>query len=207
MVPVAGMPITFVGGPRDGESLRLVSGDLPAVRDVEDRERLGPGHPERGPVLALLGHVLEEVPTLVPMSLTRLTVDIVRPLPVGEHLQVVTEILGKVKKIQLLDLVISARDTVTTRARALRIRDRDVTGLPVSTSGSNPAVSLPPPRSRATSPCSPRSGSTTWAATGTPSYPSAGSGSSSTASFPPTGEHPPRRWRHRSPEISPPSTT
>ena len=163
-----------------------------------------------GAVLALLGHVLEKVPTLVPMSLTRLTVDIVRPLPVGEHLQVVTEILGKVKKIQLLDLVISARDTVTTRARALRIRDRDVTGLPglpVSTSGSNPAVSLPPPRSRATSPCSPRSGSTTWAATGTPSYPSAGSGSSSTASFPPTGEHPPRRWRHRSPEISPQSTT
>jgi len=40
-----------------------------------------------GAVLALLGHVLEKVPTLVPMSLTRLTVDIVRPVPVGEHLR------------------------------------------------------------------------------------------------------------------------
>ena len=105
-----------------------------------------------GAVLALLGHVLEEVPTLVPMSLTRLTVDIVRPVPVGEHLRVVTEILREGKKIQLVDLGISAGDTVTTRARALRIRDRDVTGLsglPVSTNGANPAAGLPPPESLA----------------------------------------------------------
>lgn len=105
-----------------------------------------------GAVLALLGHVLEDVPTLVPMSLTRLTVDIVRPVPVGEPLRVVTEILREGKKIQLVDLVLSAGDTVTTRARALRIRDRDVTdlpGLPASTSAANPAASLPPPESLA----------------------------------------------------------
>jgi len=207
MVPVAGMPITFVGGPRDGESLRLVSGDLPAVRDVEDRERLGPGHPERGRRPRAARARPREGADAGPDEPDPVDRRHRAPRARRRAPQVVTEILGKVKKIQLLDLVISARDTVTTRARALRIRDRDVTGLPVSTSGSNPAVSLPPPRSRATSPCSPRSGSTTWAATGTPSYPSAGSGSSSTASFPPTGEHPPRRWRHRSPEISPPSTT
>ncbi len=101
-----------------------------------------------GAVLALLGHVLEDVPTLVPMSLTRLTVDIVRPVPVGELLGVDTEILREGKKIQLVDLVIRAGDTVTTRARALRIRDRDLaglTGLPVSTSAERPADWLPPP--------------------------------------------------------------
>lgn len=101
-----------------------------------------------GAVLALLGHVLEDVPTLVPMSLTRLTVDIVRPVPVGELLRVDTEILREGKKIQLVDLVIRAGDTVTTRARALRIRDRDVAGLPglpVSTSAESPATWLPPP--------------------------------------------------------------
>src|SRR3954465_15486758 len=79
-----------------------------------------------GAVLALLGHVLEDVPTLSPMSLTRLTADIVRPVPVGQRLRVDPEILRQGKKIQVVDLTVSAGDTVTTKARALRIRDRDV---------------------------------------------------------------------------------
>jgi len=101
-----------------------------------------------GAVLALLGHVLEGVPALTSMSLTRLTVDIVRPVPVGERLHVATEILREGKKIQVVDLSISAGETVTTRARALRIRDLDVGslgGMPVSTSDDNPSASLPPP--------------------------------------------------------------
>jgi hypothetical protein len=101
-----------------------------------------------GAVLALLGHVLEDVPTLVPMSMTRLTVDIVRPVPVGEPLHVATEILREGKKVQLVDLTLTAGETVTTRARALRIRDRDVTdlpGLPGSSSDRNPAATLPQP--------------------------------------------------------------
>jgi hypothetical protein len=101
-----------------------------------------------GAVLALLGHVLEDVPTLVPMSLTRLTVDIVRPVPRGERLRVETQVLREGKKIQLVDLEVLAGATVTTRARALRIRDRDVVGLPglpTSTSDHTPAVGLPPP--------------------------------------------------------------
>ena len=101
-----------------------------------------------GAVLALLGHVLEDVPTLTPMSLTRLTVDIVRPVPVGERLRVETEIIREGKKIQVVDLAVHAGDTVTTRARALRIRDKDLAGaagLPVSSSDVNPSASLPPP--------------------------------------------------------------
>jgi hypothetical protein len=102
-----------------------------------------------GAVLALLGHVLEDVPTLTPMSMVRLTVDIVRPVPVGEQLYVGTEILREGKKIQLVDLVVvAADDMVTTRARALRIRDQDVDdidGMPVSTSTHNPSEALPPP--------------------------------------------------------------
>jgi acyl dehydratase len=101
-----------------------------------------------GAVLALLGHVLEDVPTLVPMSLTRLTVDIVRPVPVGQRLDIGAEIVREGKKIQLVDLVVTAGDVVTTRARALRVRDRDVAGLPgmaTSTTDVNPTVSIPPP--------------------------------------------------------------
>jgi hypothetical protein len=99
-------------------------------------------------VLALLGHVLEDVPTLTPMSLARLTVDIVRPVPVGQPIHVGTEVVREGKKIQLVELTLHVGDTVTTRARALRIRDRDVAaldGLPISTSAANPAAALPPP--------------------------------------------------------------
>jgi hypothetical protein len=52
------------------------------------------------------------------------------------------------KKIQLVDLVIRAGDVVTTRARALRVRDQDISalpGMPRSTSDENPAARLPPP--------------------------------------------------------------
>lgn len=101
-----------------------------------------------GAVLALLGHVLEDVPTLTAMSLTRLTVDIVRPVPVGEPLRVGTEILREGKKIQVVDLTVAAGEVVTTRARALRIRDldvRDLEGMPASTTDHNPVHSIPPP--------------------------------------------------------------
>ncbi len=101
-----------------------------------------------GAVLALLGHVLEDVPTLVAMSLTRLTVDIVRPVPVGRPLDVTAEVVREGKKIQLVDLALLDGDTVTTRARALRIRDQDVTGmpgLPSSTTERNPVDEIPGP--------------------------------------------------------------
>jgi acyl-coenzyme A thioesterase PaaI-like protein len=106
------------------------------------------GSQSGGAVLALLGHVLEDVSTLAAMSLSRLTVDIVRPVPVGEPLHVAAEVLREGKKIQVVDLTVSAGDVVTTRARALRIRDLDVRGLdgmPRSTSEANPADAIPPP--------------------------------------------------------------
>src|SRR5213592_3459321 len=98
--------------------------------------------------MALLGHLLEDVATLTPMSLTRLTVDIVRPVPVGVRLYVEPEVLREGKKIQVVDLIVRTDETVTTRARALRIRDRDVRpldGMPASTSDANPATALPSP--------------------------------------------------------------
>ncbi len=110
----------------------------------------GPWHDGQsgGAVLALLGHVLDAVPTLTPMSLARLTVDIVRPVPLGPRLHVATDIIREGKKIQVVDMTLTAGDTVTTRARALRIRDLDVTdlgGMPESTSTFNPSATLPPP--------------------------------------------------------------
>jgi hypothetical protein len=129
------------------ESLYVRDGDGFVGTDCT-RGPWDPNSQSGGAVLALLGHVLEDVTTLTPMSLARLTVDIVRPVPVSERLHVDTEVVREGKKIQLAELVIRVGDTVTTRARALRIRDRDVTtfeGMPVSTTDHNPAAALPPP--------------------------------------------------------------
>lgn len=106
-----------------------------------------------GAVLALLGHVLEDVPTLAPMSLTRLTADIVRPVPVGERLHVATKVVRQGKKIQVVELTVSTDDVDCTRARALRIRNADLGAigipLPSSTTDGDPAAALPPPEALA----------------------------------------------------------
>lgn len=101
-----------------------------------------------GAVLALLGHVLEDVPTLVPMSLTRLTVDFVRPVPVGRRLEIDQVVIREGKKIQVVDAVVRTDAAEHVRARALRVRDedlRDAEGVPASTSAHDPAAVLPPP--------------------------------------------------------------
>jgi hypothetical protein len=131
----------------EAEALYIRDGDA-FVGTAYTQGAWGHGGQAGGAVLALLGHVLEDVPTLTAMSLTRLTVDIVRPVPVGQRLKVATDVLREGKKIQVVDLILSAGDEVTTRARALRIRDRDVAGLedlPISTSDLNPSASVPRP--------------------------------------------------------------
>jgi hypothetical protein len=105
------------------------------------------GSQSGGAVLALLGHVLEDVPTLVPMSLTRLTADFVRPVPVGKPLLVSPQVIREGKKLQVVDLTVTAGDADCVRARALRVRDADLTaldGMPSSTTGDDPASRLPP---------------------------------------------------------------
>lgn len=103
-----------------------------------------------GAVLALLGHRLDEVPTLAPMSLTRLTVDLVRPVPIGPPMRIDHDILREGKKIQVVELTVRTDDTEHVRARALRVRDADLTGgpLPSSTTDDRDLLaSMPPPES------------------------------------------------------------
>jgi hypothetical protein len=101
-----------------------------------------------GPLLALLGHLVEDIPAPAPMTLTRLTVDIVRPVPAGERLYVEPTIVREGTRIQLLDFVIRTADHVTTRARALRSIDQDILALggrPRSSTTDVPALRLPAP--------------------------------------------------------------
>lgn len=101
-----------------------------------------------GAVLALLGHVLEDVSTLTPMSLSRLTVDLVRPVPIGERLWIDQEVTREGKMIQVVDATLRSETTTFVRSRALRIRDEDLTDGPVAESTADDTAllaSLPSP--------------------------------------------------------------
>jgi len=99
-----------------------------------------------GTVRALMGHCLDEVPTLVPMTLSRFTADLHRPVPVGQRLQVVTTVLREGKKLQIVELRLLVGDVEHVRATALRLRDDVVgDGLVASTTLARPGDALMPP--------------------------------------------------------------
>jgi len=99
-----------------------------------------------GMVLALLGHCLEDVPSLVPMTVSRFTADLVRPIPLGRRLHVVPTVLREGKKIQVVQLQLLVDDVEHVRATALRLRDADLSGpdVPASTTSERPADQLVP---------------------------------------------------------------
>lgn len=110
----------------------------------------GGWHPDQangGAVLALLGHCLEDIPSLVPMTVSRFTVDLMRPIPIGPRLRVESTVVREGKKIQIVVLHLLVDDVEHVRATALRLRDAELTssGLPPSTTDERPADALPRP--------------------------------------------------------------
>lgn len=103
----------------------------------------GPWHPDLqhgGPPIALLGRAIERVPTDVPMQVARVTVDLLRPVPLG-RVVVATEVVRAGKSAQVVQATLVTGDKLALRATALRVRTTALE-LPV-TDPHGPALPAP----------------------------------------------------------------
>lgn len=92
-----------------------------------------------GPVAALFARQFEAIPTPVPMQVTRLTVDLMRPVPT-RPLRVSTRVTRQGRRIQVAEAEMEADGTVVARASALRVRLAD---MPVPDHPRRPAIPGP----------------------------------------------------------------
>jgi hypothetical protein len=89
-----------------------------------------------GPVEGLMTRSIERTPTLVPMDVTRITFDLIRPVPIGPRLDIATRIVREGKKIQLVEAVMTSDGIELVRAIGLRLRHGDLSDrrdMPAST--------------------------------------------------------------------------
>jgi hypothetical protein len=87
----------------------------------------GPWSPEAlhgGPVAALVARAVESVAPDAPMHVARLTVELLRPVPVAP-LSVSATTTRPGRKVQVLDVRVATDETDVAWGRALRIRRRD----------------------------------------------------------------------------------
>ena len=83
-----------------------------------------PGFCHGGAPAGLIVHAADAVPAPGAMAVARVTVDLMRPVPVGE-LKVDARIAREGKKLQLVDVEIRAADTLVARGAVLRLRRED----------------------------------------------------------------------------------
>jgi len=88
----------------------------------------GPWNPDAqhgGPVCAALAWLLESVPTLVPMQVSRFTFDLFRPAPLT-RLGTATRVVREGKRLQLVEAVVYDGDVEIARGAAMRLRVIDL---------------------------------------------------------------------------------
>ena len=100
------------------------------------RSPWGPESLHGGPPAALMARAVERHEVDQPMLLARMTVEIMRPVPM-EPLRVSTRTVRPGKKVQLIEAVLSTEEREVCRAVGLRIRHADVP-LPDRTSAWDP---------------------------------------------------------------------
>ncbi|KAB7740233.1 thioesterase family protein [Parvibaculum sedimenti] len=90
---------------------------------------------------ALVAWVVENIPTAAPMQVARMTIDLLRPVPIAP-LEIRSEVVREGKKIQLCGVSLFAGGKECVRASALKIRVAD---YPELNGVAEAAASLPSP--------------------------------------------------------------
>lgn len=80
-----------------------------------------PGAQHGGPVAGLLATIVDATPSLVPMQIARLTVDLLRPVPL-EPLDFERQVVREGKRIQAVDVQLLHGTDLVARATSLRVR-------------------------------------------------------------------------------------
>jgi hypothetical protein len=106
------------------EALYLPDGDrfVPTVATTGPWDR---NAQHGGPSSALLARALERVPSDHPVHVTRLTYDLLRPVPMTP-LEIRTEVVRQSRRISVVEAGLFADDVLVMRAAALRIRAGDL---------------------------------------------------------------------------------
>jgi Thioesterase-like superfamily len=97
---------------------------------------------------ALVVWAAEAIPTPVPMQISRVTIDLMRPVPVAP-LTIETEILREGRKIQLCTVSLKADGVVVVGASVLKIKSQalalppEISGLPVELPGPDQSIVEP----------------------------------------------------------------
>jgi hypothetical protein len=118
------------------EALFVPDGDLVVPTDLA-RGPWDLGALHGGPVAAVLARAAERTESDVAMQLARLTVELLRPVPVAA-LAIGTRVVRPGRKVQLVEVTVEAGDQQVARAIALRIRTANVTVPESATTGTPP---------------------------------------------------------------------
>ena len=81
----------------------------------------GAGLQHGGAPTALISWIAESIPTREPMQVVRITVDLLRPVPIAP-LKIHSEVIREGRKIQLCAVTLLREDVVVVRATVLKIR-------------------------------------------------------------------------------------
>ncbi|HSS08358.1 MAG TPA: thioesterase family protein [Acidimicrobiales bacterium] len=108
---------------------------MPAALFVTDRDRVmptdrsrGPWSPDAlhgGPVAAVMARAIERCESPVPMEVTRLTVELLKPVPLAPLL-ITARVVRQGKRVQLVEARAVAGEQEVARTTGLRIRTADI---------------------------------------------------------------------------------
>ena len=98
---------------------------IEGTKVIASEHTAGPWDPRMqhgGAPTGLITHLVDSLPSPVPMQISRLTVDLKRPVPIGE-LEVDIQVTREGRNIQTCDVTLIANGKEVVRAAALRIRE------------------------------------------------------------------------------------